>query len=218
MRGESDDVPFTEILIILFITAFCTKAAAYFMAEANHLTLPERRSVAVKAVTIQAVVLGVFVARGPNILELFHVSIYALEVAGGLILLLFAIGLVLGEDHSSDPDAPKADTSMAVYPLAVPLLASPQAIVAITIFSTRLGVGNRGTLWAALAVVVVANFAVMLGIAQFGAKKPGSKGGLGIAPILLRIVALLLAALAIEIMALGLRGYGIIPPMPGAAH
>lgn len=213
-------MPFSEIIIILMITAFCTKAAAFFAAEAAHLDLKDRRSIAIQSVTIQAVVLAVFVARGPNILELFHVSIYALEVAGGIILFIFAIGLVLGEDHSQNENAPKPGKSMAVYPLAVPLLASPQAIVAITIFSTRMGVGNRGTLWAALAVVIVANYAVMLGIAQFGGKKDTAKSGFSAAPVMLRIVALLLAALAVEILAMGLRGYGIIPPMPGgsAAH
>jgi multiple antibiotic resistance protein len=211
-------MPFSEILIILMITAFCTKAAAFFAAQAGHLDIKERRSIAIQSVTIQAVVLGVFVARGPNILELFHVSIYALEVAGGIILFIFAVGLVLGEDHGHDENAPKTGKSMAVYPLAVPLLASPQAIVAITIFSTRMGVGNRGTLWLALAAVIIANYAVMLGIAQFGGKKDPAKSGFSAAPILLRIVALLLAALAVEILVLGLRGYGIIPPMPGAAH
>jgi multiple antibiotic resistance protein len=211
-------VPFTEILIILMITAFCTKAAAFFAAEAGHLSVKERRAIAIEAVTIQAVILGVFVARGPNILEFFHVSIFALEVAGGLILLLFAIGLVLGEDHSSDEHAPKLGKGMATYPLAVPLLASPQAIVAITIFSTRMGVGNRGTLWLALALVIIGNYAVMLSIAQFGGKKDGAKSRMNLAPILLRIVALLLAALAVEIIVLGLRGYGVLPPMPGAAH
>jgi multiple antibiotic resistance protein len=212
-------VQFSEIIIILMITAFCTKAAAFFAAQASHLDLKARRRIAIESVTIQAVILAVFVARGPNILELFHVSVYALEVAGGIILFIFAIGLVLGEDHAHDETAPKVGKSMAVYPLAVPLLASPQAIVAITIFSTRMGVGNRGTLWAALAVVIAANFAVMLGIAQFGGKKDPAKQGFSAAPILLRIVALLLAALAVEIIALGLRGYGIIPPMPGGlAH
>lgn len=213
-------MPFSEIIIILVITAFCTKAAAFFAAEAAHLDLKDRRSIAIQSVTIQAVVLAVFVARGPNILELFHVSIYALEVAGGIILFIFAIGLVLGEDHSQNENTPKPGKSMAVYPLAVPLLASPQAIVAITIFSTRMGVGNRGTLWAALAVVIVANYAVMLSIAQFGGKSDAAKSGFSAAPVMLRIVALLLAALAVEILAMGLRGYGIIPPMPGgsAAH
>ena len=108
---------------------------------------------------------------------------------------------------------------MAAYPLAVPLLASPQAIVAVTIFSTTGGPGGRGMLWAALATVIAANFVTMLAIARFaGGKKGDVDSGLSFAPILLRIVALLLAALAVEIMAMGLRGYGILPPMPGATH
>lgn len=207
---------FSDILIILLITAGATKAAAYFAANAAHLTLAERRQVAIQSVGTQAIVLSIFVFRGPNILELFHVSVDALEVAGGLILLLFAIGLVLGEDHSADENAPKPTTAMATYPLAVPLLASPQAIVAITIFSTTSGFGNRGPIWLALGAILALNLVVMLAVAQFvGGKASGRTSGGGSA-ILLRVVALLLAALAIEIIALGLRGYGIIPEKPPA--
>jgi multiple antibiotic resistance protein len=211
---------FAEILIILSITAFATKAAAYFMAQAAHLPLADRRSVAIRAVTIQAAILAIFVAFGPNILNFFHVSIFALEVGGGLVLLIFAIGLVLGEEHPQDENAPGVGKSMAIYPLAVPLLASPQAIVAITIFSTRAGAGERGTIWAALATVIVANYAVLLGLAQFiGKKSKGASDGVSLAPVVLRVVALLLTALAVEIIVLGLRGYGVMPPMPaGAGH
>lgn len=208
-------MPYSEIIIILAITAFATKAAAFFLAQSGHLTLGERRSIAIQAVTIQAVVLSIFVARGPNILELFHVSVSALEVAGGLILLIFAIGLVLGEDHSNDTSHAKAGKEMAIYPLAVPLLASPQAIVAITIFSSTAPVGGRGTIWAALATVIVANYAVMLGIAQVAGSKQDTGGGPGYSAVALRVVALLLAALAVEIIVLGLRGYGVLPPAPG---
>ena len=140
----------------MLITAFATKAGAYFMANSGHLSPADRRTIAIQSVTIQAVVLSIFVAFGPLILHFFHVSISALEVAGGLILLLFAINLVLVEDHSAYDTAPKPGIGMAAYPLAVPLL--------------------------------------------------------------LRVVALLLAALAVEMMALGLRGYGILPPMPGVTH
>lgn len=209
---------FNDILIILLITAGATKAAAFFAAQAGHLTRPERLSVALKSVGIQAAVLCIFAARGPNILKFFHVSIAGLEVAGGLILLLFAIGLVLGQDHSHDDTPPASPASMAVYPLGMPLLASPQAIVAVTIASTTLGPGNRGTLWLALGAVLTGNLVIMLLLAQFGRSKSSAQGP-GFSAILLRVVALLLAGLAIEIMALGLRGYGIIPPMPaGMAH
>lgn len=206
---------FADILVILIITAGATKAAAFFLAEMGSLTKAERRSVAIQSVGIQAAVLAVFAAFGPNIMDFFHVSIAALEIAGGLILLLFAIGLVLGEDHSHE-ESSSGGKSIAIYPLATPLLASPQAIVAVTIASTSLGMGDRGPLWSALAVVVAANFAIMFGLAQFSSDKPAARKGPGFSAILLRIVALLLAALAIEIIALGLRGYGIIGPMPEA--
>ena len=209
---------FSEALILLLITGSAVKPAAYFAAEAPHLPISDRRWIALTSVAIQAVVLTIFAAFGANILEFFHVSVSALEVAGGLILLLFAISLVLGEDHSETEGAPRGGRGMAVYPLAMPLLASPQAIVVVTIISTQLGFGNRALLWAALATVLVFNIVVMMAVAQvIGGKKEGKATGLSVAPILLRIVALLLAGLAVEIMALGLRGYGVLGPMPGAA-
>ncbi len=72
-------------------------------------------------------------------------------------------------------------------------------------------------LWSGLATIIIANLVVMLGVAQVigGEKK---SGGGGFSAVLLRVVALLLAALAVEIIALGLRGYGVLPPMPVAAH
>jgi multiple antibiotic resistance protein len=214
-----NQLDFAEILIFLIVTGSAAKAAAYFAAQAGQMTLGERRSIAIRAVVIQAVVLAIFVAFGPNILKFFHVSVFALEIAGGLILLIFAIGLVLGEEHGNDDTHGPSGMAMATYPLAVPLLATPQAIVAITIIATQLGQGNRGMLWAALAVLLALNFAIMLTVAQvIGAKKEGESSGGGIAGILLRVVALLLAALAVEIMALGLRGYGVLGPMPGVTH
>jgi multiple antibiotic resistance protein len=107
---------------------------------------------------------------------------------------------------------------MAVYPLGVPLLASPQAIVAVTIASTSMRSGDRGDLWLALAIVLSANAAIMFGLALLGGgSKARNKDSFSLAPVLLRVVALLLCALAIEIMALGLRGYGLMPPMPTQA-
>ena len=207
---------FADVLVILLITGGATKAAAYFASAAAGMPVAARRSIAIRSVAIQAVVLAIFAAFGGNILGFFHVSVAALEVAGGLILLLFAIGLVLGKGHDDAEDSHGAGAEMAVYPLAVPLLASPQAIVATTIVSTQLGAYNRGPLWLALGIVLAINLAAMVGLAQFlKPPEPGAKSGGGFAAILLRVVALLLAALAVEIIVLGLRGYGVMGPMPG---
>lgn len=209
---------FSDIMVVLLITAGATKAAAMFLAQGAGLTRAERMTVAFRAVAIQAGVLGSFAAFGSNILGFFHVSVAALEVAGGLILLLFGIGLVLGEEH--EPEAGKAgNVGIAVYPLAMPLLASPQAIVAVTIASTMLGPGNLQPLWLALCLILAMNAVVMFGIARMGGKPVAAdaKPGFSLAPVILRVVALLLCGLAIEIMVLGLRGYGILPPKPPEA-
>jgi multiple antibiotic resistance protein len=207
---------FSDLLVILFITAGATKAAAFFVAQTSVLTRAEKLTIAFRAITIQAVVLAIFARAGGEILHFFHVSVPALEVAGGLVLLLFALQLVLGEDHS-EGHGPPPGISIAVYPLGMPLLASPQAIVAVTIASTQLGEGNRADLWLALAIVIAFNAVVLFGVALLGGKKEAATSGFSVAPVLLRVVGLLLCALAIEIMALGLRGYGILPPMPAAS-
>ena len=206
---------FSDLLVILFITAGATKAAAFFAAKSGGLTRADKLTIAFRAIAIQTVVLAIFARSGGEILHFFHVSVAALEVAGGLVLLLFALQLVLGEDHSEE-DGPPPGLSMAVYPLGMPLLASPQAIVAVTIASTQLGGGNRVYLWLALAIVIAFNAAILFGIVFLAGKKKAGAGSFSVAPVLLRVVGLLLCALAIEIMALGLRGYGVLPPMPQA--
>ncbi len=66
----------------------------------------------------------------------------ALKIAGGLILLLFALHMVLGEEKKGDAEVANPSTDIAVYPLAMPLMATPQGIVAIvTIVAAMLIVG-----------------------------------------------------------------------------
>lgn len=208
---------FSDLLVILLITAGATKAAAFFLAQGRSLTRAEKITVVTRAILIQAGILAIFAWAGGEILRFFHVSVAALEVAGGLVLLLFALQLVLGEEHD-DSHGPAPGIAMAVYPLGMPLLASPQAIVAVTIASTRMNETGSGSssLWLALAIVIGLNAAILYGIALMGRKKEAGASSFSLAPVLLRVVALLLCALAVEIMALGLRGYGVLPPMPAA--
>jgi len=175
----------------------------------------ERTAVVIRSVGIQAVVLAIFAAFGTGILKFMHVSVGAMEIAGGIILFVFALGLVLGEEHAHDEAKPVGDIS--IYPMAVPLLATPQAIVAITvIFARAPDAAARMNAWIALGLLIVANLALLGAIAhlmQEGADK--AKKGSGFAGVLLRIVAILLAALAVELIVLGLREYGVLPAAVG---
>lgn len=207
-----------EILILLFVVGGATKGLAYFLKAGQSQTRAERYSSVTTALIVQAVVLATFAAFGTEIMKFFHVSVGAIAVAGGLILLIFAIGLVLGEEHAEEPGKPAAD--YAIYPLAVPLLATPQAIVAtIIIFSTAPDTAAKTNAWIALAILLVINVAILFGAARL--MRPGGEGASksgGIAGVLLRIVAIMLSALAVELIVRGLRELGIIAAAVSAAH
>jgi small neutral amino acid transporter SnatA (MarC family) len=73
--------------------------------------------------------------------------------------------------------------------------------------------------YVALAMVIVANLVTMLVVAKLmGAGGDAAKKSSGVAEVLLRVIAILLAALAIELIVLGLREYGIIGAAVAAAH
>ena len=202
---------FLELVLILLVVAGPTKALALFAAATGHLPVADRVAIAVKAVVTSAVILFVFALLGGQIIDFFHVSVPALELAGGAILFVFALGIVLGsghDDHGETGD-PKA---MALYPLAMPLIASPQAIVVLVIVMSRIPAfeGNRIPVFGALAVVVVINAAVLIAAAYLMKAGGGEKKAGGIAEVILRVVAVMLCALAVQLMLLGLRDLGLV--------
>ncbi|NIV39614.1 MAG: hypothetical protein GWN58_62455, partial [Anaerolineae bacterium] len=82
----------------------------------------------------------VLLVAGVVFMKLLHFSRGALTIAGGLILLILALNIVLSpaqkEDHGAAPDE-AALMSMAVYPLGIPMLLNPIGIVALTVFSAE---------------------------------------------------------------------------------
>ncbi|MEM1131852.1 MAG: MarC family protein [Pseudomonadota bacterium] len=207
---------FIDLLIIFSVVCGPAKAIAIFANEGVHMTREERRKTVITAVIASSAILFTFAILGQQIISVFHVSVPALEIAGGIILFVFAINLVLGESHDHDPaveDAPKK--SIAFYPLAMPLLATPQAIVALVVVNARLpDLAAKAVGLAALGTQMVINLVILLFIGM--AMKPGGEGqktGGGVTEIIMRIVAILFCGFAVELVLLGLRDLGIVPPI-----
>jgi multiple antibiotic resistance protein len=103
------------------------------------------------------VILGEFLAR------LLHFSTGSLSIAGGIILLIISVTMVLG---SGDDEARRSSTTddpmkTAVYPLAVPYLLNPAGIVAlVTLSSDAETVGHVGVVLALLALILVIDYFV----------------------------------------------------------
>ena len=192
--------PFAAIGSFLAITAGADKARRKRMARKGTLTC--------------FIVLTSFALAGQLIFRMFGITLPAFEVAGGLILLL--IGLDMLEARSSPTQETSGETEEAAHkedagivPLGVPMLAGPGAISSVMVL-----VGEAPSLWswemgailAAIAVTAVVSYFVLAGADRVR----GVMGETGIR-ILVRIMGLLLVALAMQFFVNGLTDLGIIP-------
>jgi multiple antibiotic resistance protein len=165
-----------------------------------------RRQVAIKTVTTATIVTLVFVLAGEMLLRIFHVSLPALKIAGGIILLLFAIGMIMG-GHGDEEDKPKAlSLDIAVYPLAMPMMATPQGLVALTAITAA----QPNLLWVGvLALIVLAIMALNLACLLSADRIIKAIGPSGL-QIIAKVAGVLLTGLAVQLMILGFRDLGLI--------
>jgi multiple antibiotic resistance protein len=146
-----------------------------------------------------AVITG-FALVGDRVLSYLHISLPAMQGAGGLLLLLVALELLMGKE--SEPTE-QSDVSIALVPLGVPLLAGPGAIVATILFARD---ATTAPQLAALAVAIVGVHAVLWASMRYSTvvARVMGKGGI---TILTRISGLLLAAIAVQLVADAVLGF-----------
>ncbi|MDH5471357.1 MAG: YchE family NAAT transporter [Gammaproteobacteria bacterium] len=156
--------------------------------------------------TVTAILLVTLVA-GEAILDFFGISINSFRVAGGILILLMAISMLHAkmsatvQTNDEMSDAERRD-SIAIVPLATPLLAGPGAISSVILYA------NKGTSLfhyiliacdiCAIAIILYVTFRLVPVI-----EPRISKTGIN---IFTRLMGLLLAAIAIEFIANGLKG------------
>jgi multiple antibiotic resistance protein len=197
-----------DILVILLVTTGPTKAMVLFAQVTRGYTAREKRQVAVRSVLVSAIVLLVFIFLGKPILGMFHITLAALKLGGGLILLQFALHMISATEERSEAVPPgQSKLYVAVYPLAMPLMATPQGIVV----AVTLAVGAptfAGVLQlAGLVIVVMVWNLINLLLAD---KILGYIGAAAL-QVIARVVALLLVALAIQLMIWGAIDLGLLP-------
>ena len=183
-----------------------------FLAVPIFLTLtashsPHARVVLVRVVAVTVfIVLAVSALLGDTILTLVGASLAAFRVGGGLVLLLMALAMLnaqAGGVRQSEEEAAELESGglRGVVPLAVPLLAGPGAI------STTIIAAEKGAGIAHLSVILgcIAAVSLLTWVVLRAANAIGDRFGTTGLNIATRLLGLLLAALAIQTMAEGLR-------------
>jgi multiple antibiotic resistance protein len=181
--------PFLAVPIFLTITA-----------DAKH----RARLALVVTITVFAVLVGSIVF-GEALLKLIGASIPAFQVGGGLVLLLMALSMLnaqAGGMRQSSAEAAELESGeqFGVVPLAVPLLAGPGAISTAIIAAQPGGAAHAAALAGCVALVCLLLWSV-LRVADAVGPRMGRTG----LNIVTRLLGLLLAAIAIQTMAEGLR-------------
>lgn len=195
----------TEILILFLALMGPTKALLVYAGLTEKMDAAQKRSIAIRTVIVASIVTFLFLLAGGAIIRAIHVQIPAVKISGGIILLIFALSLVLGGSKEGGYDAGR---DIATFPLAMPLIASPQGIVILITFAAALQKSAQSLipLYIALAVTMGVNLLALL----FGAKllkyvPPASLN------VVLKLAGILLCAMAVQLMLWGLSDLGLVP-------
>jgi len=167
-----------------------------FLALTSTMTARQRATAARQATAVAFGVILVFTLFGQYILNFLHISVPALQLSGGLLLLLVAMELLTGK--SEEPSPSGSGVNVALVPLGTPLLAGPGAIVA-----AMLAVENSDrsvAAWVAISVALVAVHVVLWLAMRFAGVIHRVLGDGG-TTLVTRLAGLLLAAIAVQLMA-----------------
>jgi multiple antibiotic resistance protein len=123
-----------EVFVTLFVIMDPPGTIPIFLSLTRGRSVRTIRRAAWQAVAVSFGVITAFAFFGQRILHYLHISLPALQCAGGLLLLLVALELLTGKGESA---APSSDVNVALVPLGTPLLAGPGAIVATMVFSQQ---------------------------------------------------------------------------------
>lgn len=166
-----------EALMLVFVPLFVIvdpiASIGLFLGLTGEHTRQERLRIAAKASLFAATVLFLFAFGGKKLLEFLGIELYALQMAGGLLLVVIGLNMLkegrevprreilLPTGGHLDPDEPPNDPTFV--PLGLPMLAGPGAISLVIVQSTQAGIWMVG---AAIALVMAAAAAMLMGAAR----------------------------------------------------
>ena len=173
----------------------------------------QRRSMALRGVTLAAIVLYAFAAGGTLLLETLGVSLAAFRIAGGILLFLLAVDMILvrttGLRSATGEEQEEARNveDISVFPLAIPLLAGPGAMTSMVLLMGRAG-DDFPRIGAVLGMLALVLFLCLLTLlfANYLTRVLGVTG----ANVIGRVLGIVLAALAVQFVLDGMGGTGLL--------
>lgn len=164
-----------------------------------------KRRIALQAASVAAGILLFFILVGELLLHALNIPLIAFQIAGGLILFIFALTMVFGESKpDSESQSVQSADEVAVFPLATPSIASPGAMMAVVLLTENRTSSISDQAITAVLMLLVVGAAYFLMLCAGGISKVIGVGG---ASIVSRVMGLILASIAATNVLEGLKEY-----------
>lgn len=194
--------------VALFVVIDPIGLAPLFVALTAGMSPQKRRAIAIRATLTAAGILLVFSIAGEGILTFIGISMPAFRIAGGILLFLTALDMLFERrqkrrEDQAEEDEPDDDPS--VFPIAIPLIAGPGAIATVILLVGQTeGAPGYFSVIGVLTAVLALVFVLFLSAATL--ERLLGKTGI---TVVTRLLGMLLAALSVQFVLDGLRGFGL---------
>jgi multiple antibiotic resistance protein len=208
------DLLFNALITLLVVIDPVGVAATYGAMTAED-SLQERRRIARSGVLIAGGILYFFALTGNAFLHALGISIAAFRIGGGMLLFLLAIEMILvrqsGFRAATEPEQAELGRhrDLAVFPLAIPLIAGPGAITSVVLLMG--GAWERPWVAAGMLAVIALALAATFATLRMAGQVMGLLGVTG-RNVVGRVLGILLTALAVQFVLDGIRGAGLLRP------
>jgi multiple antibiotic resistance protein len=176
-----------------------------FIAVTSRFDHQAKRRIATRAALVSAAVLLFFLVAGEIILTSIGIPLSAFRIAGGIVLFLFALSMIFGESKPEEEiRLVKKGMETAIFPLAVPSIASPGAMLAAVLLTenSKHSISEQAVTALVMMSVLLLTWALMMAstvIYRF----IGDSG----ASIISRVMGLILSSVAVTSVLAGIRDY-----------
>lgn len=194
------------ILFTLFVIVDPVAAIPLFINYTHGQSVQEQRRTARITALAVGLILVFSIFLGDPLLKFFGISISSFRVGAGICILLMAIAMLnarLGGARATQEEKTEAEDkdSVAVVPLAIPVLAGPGAISSMILYTNQTKHWWEYGILLVISLLIASSVAILLYLAEPIARRIG-RTGINIAT---RLLGLILVAVAVEFMASGLR-------------
>ena len=174
-----------------------------FIAATIGFNEKEKRKIAFKAVIVSTLILLFFIVVGELILEAINIPISAFQIAGGIVLFLFALSMIFGDSKpESEIKTIKSTTEVAIFPIAMPSIASPGAMLAVVLLTKN----SEFSIWEQFqsSILLIGVLIIVLMLLLLAGKVHKVIGDAG-ASIISRVMGLILSAVAVANIIHGIK-------------